>query len=355
MSQRHFGPCSRHRGFTLVELLVVIAIIAILIALLLPAVQAAREAARRAECANNLKQLGLACHNYANNFKERLPWNYDSGNSRYPGQPRGRWLQLSWIVKVLPYLEEDALYSRIERDLPPSAQCFMFATPINRTIARRPIGTLLCPSTPRDPVLTWPDQVPGYRWGPVGPAARTDYVGNIGHVWSGWKDCAAVPEFNIEAAADFPNMFRRGANPGTPSVNGESLSSQANLNGVFKYMGSVRVGDISDGTSNTIMAFEDMHWRGGNGATFDQRSTDDAAWMSPLGAINSIRNPMNNKNRAWLQGPGDRRCHGWSSYHPGGAQALLADATVHFFNQSISHTLRYKLGVRNDGLTLESF
>ena len=59
--------------------------------------------------------------------------------------------------------------------------------------------------------------------------------------------------------------------------------------------------------------FEDMHWRGGNGANFDTGSTNDSAWISPLGAINTMRNPMNNRNTAWLQGAGDVRCHGWSS------------------------------------------
>ena len=98
-----------------------------------------------------------------------------------------------------------------------------------------------------------------------------------------------------------------------------------------------------------------MHFRGGNGAVFDINPTDDAAWFSGLGAINTLRNPMNNRNRAWLQGAGDRRCHGWSSNHPGGAQAAMADGSVHFFSQDISHELRYKLAVRNDSLPMEDF
>jgi prepilin-type processing-associated H-X9-DG protein len=194
-------------------------------------------------------------------------------------------------------------------------------------------------------------QVPGYRWGPVRNAARTDYVGNIGHVWSGWKDCSRVPFF--AGPPEYPGMFQN--NQGTPWVNGESLGEQARLNGVFKYMGSVRMADVLDGTNCTIAVFEDMHWRGGDQAIFDENPCDDAAWFSGIGAINSIRNPMNNKNPAWQWGAGDRRCHGWSSYHPGGAQAAMVDGSVHFFSQDIAHELRYKLGVRNDKLPMEDF
>ena len=111
----------RKSGFTLIELLVVIAIIAILIALLLPAVQAAREAARRIQCANNLKQLGLACHNYADKYKEAFPLNSDpaygvrakpydpteqGGTRRYE-----RVRSFSWIANALPYCEQDPLYA----------------------------------------------------------------------------------------------------------------------------------------------------------------------------------------------------------------------------------------------------
>jgi type II secretory pathway pseudopilin PulG len=331
-----------------VELLVVIAIIGILVALLLPAIQAAREAARRSQCQNNLKQLGLAMQNYHDSYK-RFPWNYDSGNGTYPGQPQGQWNQFSWIVAALPYMEQESLYNQLTFNVANGN-----GNAVNQPLRTEVLDTVLCPSNDQEEVLG--GQVPGYRWGPTSNAARTDYVGSMGHIWSGWKDCGAVPDF--PGPPEMPNMFVK--NAGTPWVNGESLSEQTNVNGVFKYMGSVRLGDIIDGTSLTIAAFEDMHWRGGTGPVYDYRACDDSAWMSPLGAINTLRKPMNSTNPAWEQNsnhptPCDRRCHGWSSLHPGGAQAVLADGSVQFFSQDMEHPVRYKLAVRNDRLPLEDF
>jgi type II secretory pathway pseudopilin PulG len=325
----------------LVELLVVIAIIGVLVALLLPAVQAAREAARRSQCANNLKQMGLAVHNY-HDVHKRLPWNYDIGNNpgpTHPNQPTTRWNSFSWIVASLPFIEQGTVYDQIVRNRQDG-----MGHADNTAICQTVISTLLCPSAPHEPVLD--NQMSGYR-GNFVRAARTDYVGSLGHIWAGWRDCGAIPDFPHPQ-----NLFVKGSNPGTPWVDGERLNEQVNINGVFRYMGSVRLADITDGTGNTIAVYEDMHWRGGNQATFDQRPNDVAAWMSPIAAVGNLRNPMNNKNPAWQQGAGDRRCHGWSSYHPGGAQAVRADGSVHFFSETMEHIVRYALAVRNDGLAV---
>ncbi|MFO0868066.1 MAG: DUF1559 domain-containing protein [Pirellulales bacterium] len=344
---------SGRRGFTLVELLVVIAIIGILVALLLPAVQAAREAARRSQCTNNLKQIGLAIHNYADKYNENMPFNHDVAwnTGRFPKS-------FSWIVAALPYIEQQTLYDQINfgttsapitNDGNDSATPNPSSTPVgatNRQLRQTVLKGVICPSNQQPPLRQ--NQNYGYTNGSGGgnPAAGTDYVGNMGHVWHGWKDCGAVPVF-----PDAMNRFVLGSSPGTPWIDGDSDADLERTNGCFRLRGSYRLADILDGTANTVAVFEDMHWNGGNASNVphDRGYTVDSAWMSPLGAINTMRNPVNNKNKAWLQGNGDVRCHGFSSNHPGGALAARADGSVSFVSQTIDHITRYALSTRAGG------
>ena len=130
-------PRSSRRGFTLIELLVVIAIIAVLIALLLPAVQAAREAARRAQCVNNLKQIGLALHNYHSSINA-LPWDHGPGG----------WNEWSGMTMLLPYMEQQPLYNTINFNyiIGNGAATATNGGFLNTTAIQTKLNGLVCPS-----------------------------------------------------------------------------------------------------------------------------------------------------------------------------------------------------------------
>ena len=149
----------RQRGFTLIELLVVIAIIGVLIALLLPAVQAAREAARRSQCTNNLKQLGLAVHNYIDR-NQVLP------ASSYGNEGPGTELLCSWVASILPGLEQQPLFNSMNLS-------FSGNQPANWTANSTKIGTLICPSEPNSKG-PGAGNSPPYVWAPI------SYGGNLG-------------------------------------------------------------------------------------------------------------------------------------------------------------------------------
>src|SRR5829696_6164386 len=134
------GASMKRRGFTLIELLVVIAIIAVLIALLLPAVQAAREAARRAQCVNNLKQMGLAAHNYQSAVGS-FPLGISSNPQNLPAPQWGStWTSFSAQALMLPYLEQNAIYQAANFSWGPWVN--------NDTVNNAVIAAFLCPSDP---------------------------------------------------------------------------------------------------------------------------------------------------------------------------------------------------------------
>ncbi|MEX0818470.1 MAG: DUF1559 domain-containing protein, partial [Pirellulaceae bacterium] len=141
---------SKHRGFTLVELLVVIAIIGILVALLLPAVQAAREAARRMQCSNNLKQLGLALHNYHDTLKT-FPPGYVSNRPGVEGS--SSWCRSGgvqgapWTALILPYMEQQNLHDQFNFNVPFQATSNQMAPPNSNVVI--PLDTYSCPSDVR--------------------------------------------------------------------------------------------------------------------------------------------------------------------------------------------------------------
>jgi len=213
----------KSRGFTLIELLVVIAIIAVLIALLLPAVQAAREAARRAQCVNNLKQIGLAVHNYhsANNALPPLFGNFGTPPAG-PSDPGGSW-PLGWAVSILGYMEQQQLYN---------AANFSFGAyegPNVNTLSSSKLNTYVCPSE-------------SLKTGPWVASAWMNYHANFGGPcsmasWSG------------------PFVPFRSDNNNIPGYTNAVQTSN---------MGTVGFETVTDGTSNTALVSEKLIGLNGN-------------------------------------------------------------------------------------------
>ena len=204
----------QRRGFTLIELLVVIAIIAVLIALLLPAVQAAREAARRAQCTNNLKQLGLAVHNYisSNNCMPPLMSNFANPGFGGPLAAGGPW-PLSWAVALLPAMEQAQLFNAANYS-------YGISDSQNNTVAITKVATLICPSESQSS-------------GPWQVSSWTNYAANFGG----------------------PASIAAWSGPFVPMNNTVNGASGAYTNG---NSGTVGLQSISDGTSNTAMFSEKL-------------------------------------------------------------------------------------------------
>jgi prepilin-type N-terminal cleavage/methylation domain-containing protein len=296
------------RAFTLIELLVVIAIIAVLIALLLPAVQQAREAARRSQCKNNLKQLGLAIHNY-HDTNLKFPLNRHSGRNL-----PNNFGSIGWIAMALPYMDQAPLYMSING----SAQ--------NVAARRRIIPGLLCPSNTQ-PSTVVNQGHGGDDWGSGLDGGRTDYVGNMGWMHAGHRDCPLGiygGNWNGAAWAD-------------QNIGGNSV--MAGCNGVIGWQGCINLSAITDGTSNTLAIMEDMHW---NSKANKSTPQGDALWMGAW-AIHSTKMPIN------FDPAGDFRCDQWSSNHVGGAHGLMADGSVRFVNENVAWQVRQAVGTREGG------
>jgi prepilin-type N-terminal cleavage/methylation domain-containing protein/prepilin-type processing-associated H-X9-DG protein len=342
----------RRRGFTLIELLVVIAIIAVLIALLLPAVQAAREAARRMQCTNNLKQLGLAVHNYISVNDTIPPTGSWSGSTAakatagYNPSPGGGAIAngliagglLNWGMKVriLPYFEQTALYNAYNMsasDLVTSGSAMAYAA--NGTVMSTKLATLLCPSDPNP--------------GDIRPINATYAPGVVG--------CTNYP-----------------TNMGTePNLTGGVLNGPAWYLGGDPYVGKrLTLASVTDGTSNTVVFSEWIKGRSG----LNQPGPGAIADFTPMSGnpqadIQLCQSNSPAKTYSWdylgqnwsqqdtgrgggywhIMPPNTRACNaaagnisyndmgsliGPASFHPGGVNMAMLDGSVRFVKNSIS-------------------
>ena len=293
------------RGFTLVELLVVIAIIGILVGLLLPAVQAAREAARRMSCQNNLKQLGLALHNY-HDTNRRFPIGADSINC------------LSWRVRLLPFIEQSNLYDR-----------FSFNAGIwnggpnregpNKMIhALNKIPSFNCPSVPKDLASNGSSTlVDGRR------TFTSDYHGVAGP---------------------------KGTNPsGTAYTVVTTPAGQGGFatQGILGRDSKIRMGDISDGTSNTL-AIGEVSVKLSNGTILESDGADWVRGMGLGGTANGMASCRNVQNAINTPYNGIYNDISFGSQHTGGAQFVMGDGSVRFMTASIDLII-YKSTASRDG------
>ena len=336
----------RWRGFTLVELLVVIAIIGILIALLLPAVQAAREAARRSQCSNNLKQLGLALHNYHDSYK-CMPMGARAGGWN------GGW-GTSFYVRLLPYVEQTAI-----ADAWPWTDRSAGATPYDRDEGYA-AGNVNLRGTPLNLINL---EISGFRC----PSSElpTFGTGNNAVCMASYAGIMGA----VEATGLYIPTSQRGCCSCCPDVGtGDPLNGLVSGGGMLTYTKVIRIADCRDGTSNTMILGEASDWAYNvNGVprhvdpSWPHGFAMGSAWNGTVGdgiSTGNIRRPFNLTAIRYPVGtrvyelPGVGTNHGPNnplvSAHPGGTQTCLTDASARFLSETLNlETLKF-LADRND-------
>ena len=321
--------CRNRPAFTLIELLVVIAIIAILIALLVPAVQKVRDAAARTQCINNLKQIGLATHNFHDSNKYLPGWAFDF-NPAPAGNPYGAQTQgHAPLGLILPYIDQNTVFAKLRpdlsvidpRNLPPTLPG------ASNTAAASVVPAYICPSRPESPI-------------DYGPYFAANGLPNTG-VILGATDYAAVRGYH--------NNFRNACSPASPAtVSGDDMGAlglRGSMSG-GRLTNKVTLLGITDGTSNTIMFAEDAgrHQVYINGPKSVSPSTPGSAgWTlnAAWGDINTAIRVRGFDATGTIQDGGCcvvncNNVNQMFSFHSGGVCVLRADGTVNFMNQNVA-------------------
>jgi prepilin-type N-terminal cleavage/methylation domain-containing protein len=288
------SPASR-AAFTLIELLVVIAIIAVLIGLLLPAVQKVREAAARIRCANNLKQIGLALHNYES-ANGRFPPGYR--DPRPDSQPGPGW---GWPVFLLPFVEQTALHAQLDPDRTVFGNGSDATVPTPQTLT--PLAVFRCPSDP-------------------GPATNANYDGHAtaGYRGVGWSRPQTAP-----------------------GPRGLMITNIASPNGVFYRNSRTRIADVTDGLSGTMFVAEvcldDRRGKWGGIWAGANRKDQYGLWISGvIWAIDEGPFRLNGPDKWAFCGP-----------HPGTVGVLLGDGSVRFVRDAADPRVAADMASRAGG------
>ncbi len=369
-------------GFTLIELLVVISIIAVLIALLLPAVQAAREAARRTQCVNNLKQIGLGTMNFESTYGSLPPdaLRLDKPDMNADAQAAIPTCAASFLTQILPYMEQANIYNLINinqsafntANIPPSTGAH---SGLNSAYSIA-INAFLCPSSPGPATINYFNA----NWGPYGngggdvctpgSAGGGGSVSNVNppptQTW-GRTDYFPIPGISqvpLQAAGMNPGYVAAVGNPvtvtaTTPAVNSGTIADPL-------IAGKIRLASVLDGTSNTLIVSESGSKPiGYNGKRRMYRSEVNGL------AVDGVIEPVSSGGGAWadqftysiIAGAQGREngirggtcminCTSNNevySFHPGGANALFADGSVHFLKDSLSVPIVAALVTRAGG------
>jgi prepilin-type N-terminal cleavage/methylation domain-containing protein/prepilin-type processing-associated H-X9-DG protein len=298
------------RGFTLIELLVVIAIIAVLIALLLPAVQAAREAARRAQCVNNLKQLGLAAANY-----ESAYGTYPIGSHFQYDTVFGSYVESqSCLVDMLGQLEQQALFNAYNF----SRNVYVAA---NGTIYATGLSALWCPS---DPTISRT----------LSTSLGADNAGNSNVRFTSYAGCTGTwdPEPAYYGAYTVPPMLPEQVPQVATIINA--------MNGIFFYQKTCKISDVTDGLSNTMIFAERSNSKLAK-SSGGQPEADNWFWWADAVESDTLYTtlfPINPESKLALSSDEytDSYAQSASSNHPGGANFAFADGSVRFLKESIN-------------------